>query len=183
MIIRAMKLIVALTIICTVQVNAFTFGQRITVQLKNSSFEEMLQTVRKVSGYNVLYNPLTLSGTSPITADFNNVPVEDVLKEVFHGQPVTYTVNKNTIVVRVKRPDPVHGKSALPMRSIQQRVISGRVIDESGNPLEGVTVSIQGAAGGTQTNGNGNFEIRIPQPNSILVFSLIGYKREEVPLG
>lgn len=181
LIVKVMKLMVVLTIIGTIHVNAFTFAQRITVQLNNSSFEDMLQTVRKASGYNVLYNPLTLSGTSAITADFNNVPLEEMLEEVFEGQPVTYTIDKNTIVVRVRSPSLQRTKSGL-TRYLQQ-LVSGRVTDEEGNPLAGVTVSIQGTAGGTQTNYNGNFEIRAPQPNSILVLSLIGYKKEEVPLG
>ena len=82
-----MKLIVVLTLIGTLHVSAFTFGQRISLHLDHSSFEEVLQTVRKASGYNVLYNPLTLSGTSTITANMVDVPLNEALAEIFDGQP------------------------------------------------------------------------------------------------
>ncbi|WP_257670350.1 TonB-dependent receptor [Parapedobacter tibetensis] len=177
-----MKLIVLLTVIGTVHVNAFTFGQRITVHLENSSFEEMLQTVRKASGYNVLYNPLTLTKTTSITADFKDVLLEEILEQCFRGQPVTYTINKKTIVVKSRPTQPdLHAPQRLPTRTfIQDQQIRGIVQDSTGQILTGVSVFVKSRPSvGTTTDLNGRYILNVPA-NSVLVFSLVGFETQEV---
>ena len=180
--VKVMKLIIVLTLLGTVHVSAFTFGQRITIQLKHSSFEETLRTVRKVSGYNVLYNPLTLSGTSPITVNFKDTPLDDVLREVFQGQPVTYTIEKNTIVVRSRPPSPVRKRhKPLPKRSfVQDQEVRGIVRDTTGKILSAVTVYVKGRTSiGTTTDLNGRYILAVP-PGAVLVFTMIGFETQEI---
>ena len=58
--------------------------------------------------------------------------------------------------------------------------ISGKVTDENGKPLEGVSVLIKGSSLGTNTNANGEFSIDIPDNSSkILVFSFVGMETQE----
>ncbi|MFC3197157.1 TonB-dependent receptor [Parapedobacter deserti] len=176
-----MKLIVLLTLFGTVHVSALTYGQRITIRLENRSFEEVLQSVRKASGFNVLYNPLMLTGTSPITADFREASLEEVLTEVFKGQPVTYTVDKNTIVVRSRPPALVRkAPVSLPKRTIQDHEVRGTVRDTTGQILTGVTVSVKGRASvGTTTDLNGRYILNVPA-NAMLVFNMIGFETQEI---
>ena len=63
----------------------------------------------------------------------------------------------------------------------QSGKITGSVIDAKGNPLPGVSITVKGSVIGTSTDSSGRFSIRVPGPQSILVFSLISYEgREEV---
>ena len=64
--------------------------------------------------------------------------------------------------------------------SFPQQQITGKVTDQVGLPLIGVTVMVKGSNTGTITNLEGIFQLPIPQ-NSTLVFSFIGYKTLEVP--
>jgi len=57
----------------------------------------------------------------------------------------------------------------------QQRTVQGKVTDEAGLPLSGVTVSVNGAKKVTQTDKTGNFSLSITG-NPQLLFSFIGYK-------
>ncbi len=61
-----------------------------------------------------------------------------------------------------------------------QTAVTGQVTDENGEPFIGVTVIIKGTAIGTITDINGNYSIQVPDSNSILVFSFVGYYRQEV---
>lgn len=63
-----------------------------------------------------------------------------------------------------------------------QQSVSGQVTDENNEPLPGVTVSIKGSAVGTTTDLNGKYNIDA-SPGDLLVFSFIGYKTQEVPVG
>ncbi|HKH62491.1 MAG TPA: TonB-dependent receptor [Flavitalea sp.] len=58
-----------------------------------------------------------------------------------------------------------------------QRTISGKVADENGNPLAGVTIVIRGTTGGSQTKTDGTFSMSVPGPGAAeLSFSSAGYK-------
>ncbi|GAB3752156.1 TonB-dependent receptor [Spirosoma pomorum] len=61
--------------------------------------------------------------------------------------------------------------------------ITGKVTDEKGADLPGVSVIIKGATQGTTTDGTGSFRISIPDPSTILVFSFVGYAKQEVTVG
>lgn len=58
--------------------------------------------------------------------------------------------------------------------------IKGLVIDENNLPLPGVSVFVKGLSIGTSTDVDGFFTLNIKDPNSILVFTFVGYKSQEV---
>ena len=61
--------------------------------------------------------------------------------------------------------------------------ISGKVTDEKGEGLPGVSVVVKGTTQGTTTDGTGSFKINAPTANATLVFSFVGYEKKEVPIG
>src|SRR5262245_53690309 len=67
----------------------------------------------------------------------------------------------------------------------QDRIISGKVIDEAGVEMPGVNVILKGTAVGTTTNSNGTYTVSIPgsESNPVLVFSFIGYQNIEEAVG
>lgn len=64
----------------------------------------------------------------------------------------------------------------------QQKVITGTVTNEQGETLPGVNVFIKGTTQGTTTGSNGKYAIKITNPNTTLVFSFVGMKKQEVPV-
>jgi len=56
-----------------------------------------------------------------------------------------------------------------------QRVINGKVTDEKGEAMLGVSVVLPGTSTGTSTNLDGVYEISVPSEKSVLEFSYIGY--------
>lgn len=61
-------------------------------------------------------------------------------------------------------------------------IVSGIVEDKTG-PLEGVNVSVQGSTTGTFTDKGGKFTLTVPDQNSTLVFSFIGYVTRTIQVG
>jgi TonB-linked SusC/RagA family outer membrane protein len=61
-------------------------------------------------------------------------------------------------------------------------VVTGRVTDEKGEGLPGVTVLVKGTTQGTSTDANGNFTIDVPTGGS-LVISSIGYATQTIAVG
>jgi len=63
----------------------------------------------------------------------------------------------------------------------QQKQITGKVTDEKGNPVAGVTVIVKGTTLGTLTDGSGKYIINNAPNGSTLVFSFIGMVTQEIP--
>lgn len=61
--------------------------------------------------------------------------------------------------------------------------VSGTITSESGEKLPGVNVVVKGTQRGTTSNENGNFVISVPDDNTVLTFSFIGYEKHEVAIG
>lgn len=59
--------------------------------------------------------------------------------------------------------------------------VSGRVVDETGEPIPGVSVVIKGTSQGVATDIDGRYSIKVPSANSMLVYSFIGMKSLELP--
>jgi TonB-linked SusC/RagA family outer membrane protein len=63
-----------------------------------------------------------------------------------------------------------------------QQTITGKVLDDTKQPLPGVNVLLKGTTTGTATDINGSYSIQAPNGTSTLVFSAIGFVTEEVPI-
>ncbi len=75
---------------------------------------------------------------------------------------------------------------AMPKPLTQQTAdvtVTGRVTDENGSGLPGVTVMLQGTTRGTSSDASGNYSLAVPGGEGTLVFSFIGYRTQEVPIG
>jgi len=65
----------------------------------------------------------------------------------------------------------------------QQFTVTGTVTDQSGTSLPGVNILEKGTTHGTVTNAEGHYSVEVSSPNSILVFSYVGYETKEVLVG
>jgi len=69
------------------------------------------------------------------------------------------------------------------MAFAQQKTIKGKVTDETGAPVPGATILVQGTSTGTVTDMDGNFSIGVPATGKMLVVSFIGLKTQEITVG
>ncbi|MFZ0283390.1 MAG: carboxypeptidase-like regulatory domain-containing protein, partial [Bacteroidales bacterium] len=65
----------------------------------------------------------------------------------------------------------------------QEKTISGKVTDESGSPLPGVSVLAKGTVVGALTDAQGNFTLSVPADARTLSFSFIGMDTQDVAIG
>jgi len=65
----------------------------------------------------------------------------------------------------------------------QERTVSGKVVDENNEGIPGVSIVIKDTNIGTIADFNGVFDLNIPEVGSTLVFSAVGYNKQEVVIG
>ena len=69
-----------------------------------------------------------------------------------------------------------------PVYKAFSNTVNGRVFDNTGQPLPGVNVIVDGTTIGTVTDFDGNYSITIPNSSSSLKYSFIGFNEQTLPV-
>lgn len=67
--------------------------------------------------------------------------------------------------------------------AMAQKEVTGKVTDDTGQPLPGATIVVKGTSNGTVSNSDGNYSILNVPDNAVLVFSFVGMLTREVTVG
>ena len=168
-----------------------SIDDEITINLQNNTLEEAFRVIEQNSSYIFLYQSNLVSEKRKLTLKLESTKIDNVLDELFKGTQIGYQIIDRQIILSQKKqmPKESNEKTSQPSRSsstsktISQMTVSGNVTDASDNePLIGVTVIIKGTTQGVITDVNGSYEIRVPGPEAILVFSYVGYRTQEIPV-
>ncbi|HTI08222.1 MAG TPA: SusC/RagA family TonB-linked outer membrane protein [Puia sp.] len=169
-----MKLTTALLIIGCLHVAASGFSQdtKVTLNLKEVSIPHLFKAIEKKTTYRFVYSNDILPQTFLVTISVKEVPVSDVLKSALENTALKFDLIDDEVIVVSKA---VSGKAVT--------TITGRVTDEAGYPLTGVSVYVKGSSSiGTVTNEKGFFRLETPQDATVLMFSSIGMETLEIPI-
>lgn len=183
-----MKLTSFLLTAALVTVHASGISQLITLSGKDLQFKKVLSVIERQTDYVVFYNKELLENAKPITLSVTNMPVTDFLTEALKNQPLTFTIEGKTIMLSLKpSPGGVLPSNRKPkglddMLIIPPVTVKGKITDEEGNPLEGISVSVKGTGRGTNTNADGYFELAGVDENATLVISAVSIISREVKL-
>ncbi len=167
-ILRIMKLTTIIITAFLFQVSASSLAQKITISETNITMSRVFKQLQDQSGYNFVYTAQALEGTKPVHVKLKNVTLQEALEVLFKDQPISYVITQKMVVVQKKE-----NTEALSPAAIE---ITGKVLDERGQPFPGVSVKLKGTRVTVATDNSGQFKITVPDQNAVLVFSYIGYK-------
>jgi len=169
---KAMKLFVVLMTAFCLQVSAAAFSQRVSISQKNTPLVRVLKEIKRQTGYFFLYDSdLIQQKSKPVTINLKNAELKDVLAQALKSQPFGWEIKENTILIF---------PSTANIESTKAIDVSGKVVDENGNPMPGASVRVKGQSAIAVTDAQGNFTLRNVDENAILVISYIGYTDREV---
>jgi hypothetical protein len=177
--IRVMKLVIILCLTTLLQVNATSYAQKISLTVKNAPMEKALREIQKQVKYSFLYNTQMLRSAKPVSINASNSSLEEVLKQCFADQPLTYSIVDETIIVS-KKQIKLEAKIIEVEEVAPPQEIKGTVTDSKGVPLPGVSVKLKKTNIGASTDINGNYTLNIPDAG-ILEFTYIGFLTQEIP--
>jgi len=165
-------LFVLLLMIISVQ---WGFAQ-LNLNVPHATLGKVIEQIKSQSRYQFFYDD-KLAGLPVGNVKIRNASIEDALNVILQGKDISYKVEDHIIYLSEK---------AHPQQSVNQqgkeRKVTGRVVDVSGEPLIGVNVLVKGTSVGAITDVNGYFALMITGVNSIIQFSYIGYKPQEIAL-
>ena len=135
---------------------------KLTLNVKNITVKELLQTIEKQSRYTFVYNNSDLDTSRRVSLDVTDASVETVIAQAIPEVAVSV---RGAQVVLVRR---AAGKSRPDVK------ITGTVRDTDGVPLIGATLIVEGTTLGTSTGVNGEYALNVPA-NGRIVCSYLGY--------
>lgn len=143
------------------------------------SVDDVLNIIQDQTEYSFFYPQDLFKNVPKVTLKKGAILLSKLLKQSLAGSNADFELSKNnTIVIEDNRITPKSGKTL----SKQQVEIKGTVKDQSGQPLPGASIAIEGTSKGATTDIDGVFIIEVLDSNAILVISYIGYKTIKVPL-
>ena len=160
--------------------NAKVFSQRVSLEEENASLEKIFKEITPQTGYTFVYDRGLLKKSKNISINVQNASIESTLDICFKDQPLTYTILNSKVIIKEK--NIIEAKEVNYTPPSPQIIITGKVTDDKGVPLEGATILVNGAQTGTKSDASGNFSIDAA-PNSVLVISYVGFESTEVNVG
>lgn len=166
-----MKLTAILLIVVCLQASATGYAQNdVSLNVKNMELKKLFSLIQQKTSYRFLYEDEQLPKNTRIDVQVKNASIQSVLNEVLKNTGLNYRILNSTLVVLSNSHSPA---------AMLSRNVTGRITDENGQPLAGVSIKVKGSATGVSTDAEGNFSIETPDKSTLEV-SYVGYLQQEI---
>lgn len=169
------KMAILLILVFSTQTFAHSYGQGISLKLEKVKLKTVFKSIEEQGDFRFVYKDQLLKDARLVSIDVNNASLNEVMDKILQNTDLTYRRLSEQLIVIVggKVLDNTLAPKAIP--------ISGKVINDKGEPLPGVSVLEKGTNNGTTTKADGSFTLDVSKTNAVLVFSYVGFKKIEVP--
>jgi TonB-linked SusC/RagA family outer membrane protein len=175
-----MRFTLFLILVAVLQLSARSYAQQVTLNMKNVAVDQVFKEIMTQTGYNILWQPDKLKSAKHVNVNFKNAMVETILDHVLKNQPFSYTITDKTIIIKQGGNHPGGSAAELDGDTLKKINIHGRISDEKGSPLPGVTIKLKKTGVVFITNQSGEFDSRGIDNDDILMISFVGYNPVEI---
>lgn len=152
---------------------------RVNVISKSITLKDFFKAVQKQTNLTVYYSDESINVQDKISVNFVNTPLETALEQLRREKSLIYEYNNSSLLIKPAGKNT--GSTADPGSRINQ-IITGKVTNDQGTALIGVTVVVKGTTMGATTDSLGEYQLSVPENSKTLVFSYIGYDTQEATI-
>lgn len=171
-----MRLTALFSIVFTLHLSATAYSQktRLSLDVKNQTIKDVLFLIENQSGFRFIYESEKINLDKKVSVQVKDQTVEMILKYLFEKEGVKYEVTENNFILI--NPAGKNEKSNPASQAVTQKkkIVTGVVLDTTGEPVIGANVVEKGTTNGTVTDLDGKFRLEIAD-NGALQVSYIGY--------
>ena len=154
----------------------------VSLELKNESLVSAFKKIEGQTDFLFAYQPRQVAAYKKIVLPRGVRSLGATVEMLLRNTDLSYRQINNSILIFEKQPKTralqVWSDNAL----TADIVVRGKVVNKTGEPLQGVSVTIQGDKRGVTTGADGLFTISMRKEQT-LVFSAVGYKMVVLPWG
>lgn len=174
----AIVLLLSMSMTCTYANNLSVSIAQILEQ-KQSTMLDVFKLIESETDFVFIYSDDIKSDLNvSITPKKTNGSIDEILNPLFEKTKLTYQINGNQVVVKKK-------SELVGPPSVQQKkvsVVTGTVVDVTGEPLIGVNIWLKNSSVGAVTDIDGKYSIKIDGVGGVLTFSYMGMKSVDVAI-
>ena len=154
---------------------------RLSIEFHNKKLTEIFRLIERETEYVFAFPENVRNSKTRLSLSFDNETLENVLIKLRQEARLKFKVLDYTITAAFDDNLKTNQRPKVTVEKGVEITISGTVTDqEEGLPLPGVNVIVKGTITGTSTDVDGKYNISVPGPDDILIFSFIGYVSQEV---
>ena len=143
--------------------------KKVTISMKDATLEKILVEINRQTGVDYGFQSNgKVDKNRKFTIDVKEISVEEALTILLKDSPYDFILEKNRVVI-IERKEVA--------KAVNMIKVSGRIVDEKGNPIAGATIVIVGTTQGVASDAEGHYTIAA-KPDDVLRVSFIGYKTE-----
>ena len=155
--------------------NIYSQKTRLNIDMKDVPIVNVIEAIEGQSEFFFLYSSKMIDVKQKVTINEVDKNITEVLSDLLEKTSIKYAIKDRQILLVDKETDAAINKQ-------QEKKITGKVSNQSGEPIAGATVLIKGTAVGALTDVDGNYSIPVPGNATTLIFSFIGMETQEVPI-
>ncbi len=146
---------------------------------QNLTIERFIREVESQTNYLFVYSKSEIDTGEQVTLPAREVSVKSALDKISVNAKLSYLYDNDYIVLTKRELSPESAFTVV----MQGITITGTVTDATGEPMPGLNVIIKGTTTGVITNSDGSYSVSVADRDAILVFSFIGYAKQEIAVG
>lgn len=156
---------------------------KVSLSLNNETLIHAFQKIEKQTSFRFMYRKEDVRHVRSVSHSGALVSLDQLLGAILIPNGLTYRQVGQRIMVMPGTAVQEVGSAVFPEIPVILPPLKGRVTDEKGEGLPGVSILLKGTQQGTTTDGEGNFILDVPNENTVLVFSFVGYVSQEMVVG
>ncbi len=173
-----MKITLLLIIALSLQSFGRGYGQEsISIRLEKAHLKKAFKAIEEQGVFRFVYKDEILPRDLRVTMDVHERPLNEVLDKMLQNTHLAFHRMGGNLVVITNSEGTLNVATGKPFISV-----TGRVTDDKGEPLVGVSVQEKGGTAGVITRDDGVFMLNISKPDAVLVFSYIGFETVEISM-
>lgn len=177
-ILNIMKITTVLLFTCIFSIlanNSYSQTTLLSLKHQNTTILDVLGSVEKNSEYVFIFsNEILTELNKKVTIQAKSETISDILDNLLQTTGLTYRINDRQVTIL---------KNNAP-REQETLKVSGRVVDDNGDVLIGVTIQEVGTNNIVVTDINGHYDMyNIASPFSVLRFSYVGFVPQDIKVG
>lgn len=155
-------------VLLTASLHAQNKEARLNINIRNATLESFVKQLENATGFSFIYGE-EVKLTRRITLDAKQQTIGEILQQAFKNEPIKFEISGKHILLH-KRP--------VPQKSVSRKfTISGYVTDgTSSETLIGANIFESRRSTGTATNPFGFYTLTLPEGETELSFSYLGYE-------
>lgn len=165
------RVLMSFTCALCLTANVYAQDKNATVDVKDVTVKELLKAIESGSTYTFAYVDTDIDLSRKVSVTASNENIETIIKKVLPGVNVEFKGQK----ILLNKSSEQAKSVSQPAKQPVQRTVTGKVVDQNGQPVIGAMVIEKGTQNGASTDLDGNYQLKIKGDGIVLEISLIGY--------